>query len=75
MDVEVYSSGLVSCSVCAPPNMAPEDVAQRVNELHPAGTDNGWSISDDKHFADGKTENGGLVSCHRGETRHWLLHC
>lgn len=72
MDVEVYSSGLLCCSVCAPEGMSPEDVLKRVNEIHPCGTENGWTISEDKTFKGGE-ENGGIFECHRGTTRHWLL--
>ncbi len=72
-DVEVYSSGIFCCSVCAPEEMSKEQVEQRVNKVHPCGTESGWTISEDKHFSDGTTENGGVVECQNGTTRHWLL--
>lgn len=75
MDVEIYSMGMLCCSVCAPADMGREEVERRVNEQSPSGTSNGWRISEDKFFSDGETENGGVVNCSRGETRHWLLDC
>ena len=75
MDVEIYSMGMLCCSVCAPAEMPREEVEKSVNEQSPAGTEHGWRISEDKTFSDGTTENGGIVDCHRGHTRHWLLDC
>lgn len=75
MDVEIYSMGLLCCSVCAPAEMPREEVEKHVNEQSPAGTTHGWRISEDEAFSDGTTENGGIVDCYRGRTRHWLLEC
>lgn len=74
MEIEVYSRDLLCCSVCAPPEMSGADVAAEVERASPAGTSNGWQVSTDATFATGEP-NGGLVKCHRGETRHWLLDC
>lgn len=71
---EVYKMGALSCSVCAPKDMPIETVLQQVNEDHPAGTDLGWTKADDEFFSDGETPNGGVVECHNGTTRHWLLY-
>lgn len=75
MEVEVYSRGIVHCSVCAPPEMSGDEVASHVEYATPAGTDLGWQVSKDATFSDGVTLNGGIVECHNGKTRHWLLDC
>jgi hypothetical protein len=75
MDVEIYSMGPLCCSVCAPADMPREEVERAVNQQHPAGTEHCWRVADDKTFSDGTTKNGGIVDCHRGHTRHWLLDC
>ena len=51
--VQVYSSGLLFCSVCAPKEMTPKQVAENVNLYNPSGTTNGWEISPDKTFLQG----------------------
>lgn len=73
LDVEVYRSGLFCCSVCAPAEMSADEVVCRVNAIHPCGTEHGWMLSENTHFKCGEVENGGIVDCHRGHTRHWLL--
>ncbi len=74
-DVMIYLAGPLCCSVCAPEDMAATDVEGAVNRQNPAGTEHGWKISGYEFFSDGTTPNGGIVECHRGTTRHWLLDC
>lgn len=75
MDVEVYSVGLCYLSACAPPDMSAEQVEKRVNEIYPTGIKSRWTIAEDELFANSDVKNGGLTTCERGETRHWLLSC
>jgi hypothetical protein len=73
VNVEIYSLGLLCCSVCAPVEMTGAQVADEANRISPPGTQNGWSVSEDETFKDGTTVNGAIVECCRGKTRHWLL--
>lgn len=71
--VEIYTWGLVHCSVCAPVDMDHEDIELRVNGLLPTGLDHGWYVSDDEKFAGGQL-NG--VECDMDTGRqHWLMSC
>lgn len=70
-DVFVYSVGLVHCSVCAPSEFDGNAVAAIVESGMTAGTQNGWTLSDDKTFASGEK-----MPCECNEDnsrRHWLL--
>lgn len=49
-EFERLGEGLCYVSVCT--SLSDEDAAARVNEV-PAGTSNGWTLSEDKEFADG----------------------
>lgn len=73
--IDVYSRGICHCSVCAPVDVPGDEVARRVEAIEPAGTTNGWTLSEDPTFSDGVTPNGGIVQCPNGTTRHWLLSC
>ena len=73
MAVTVYSSGLVCCSVCAPADMALDDVLSAVNLHNPTGLSHGWVLSEDKEFADGTPMP---ADCNTDPTRkHYLLVC
>jgi hypothetical protein len=72
--VRVYSVGLVYASVCTA--LTDEETTRQLNLEHPAGTDNGWMISDEP-FADGspnpsKCPDAVTYNQHR---RHILYNC
>ena len=83
-DVNVYSMGLVMASVCAPSNMAGDEVAAAVNEQDAdslrgvglakhAGHTPQWGVSDDANFRTGQTNP---CPCEDDPSRkHWLLEC
>jgi hypothetical protein len=73
-EVVVYSRGLFNCSVCAPKEMDVNDVTNAVNVQYPAGTTNGWVLSEDKTFKQGGPMPG---PCDQNpETRiHYLFNC
>ncbi len=73
--LEIYTSGLCYCSVCAPEDMTVEEIEKSVNAQSPTGIESKWKISPDKFFKDDTVINGGIVECHNGTTRHWLLSC
>ena len=70
--VYVYSAGFVHCSVCAPAEMTPEEVASAVNLEQPTGISSPWEVSSDPEFADGSPNP---APCSRAGRRHWLLAC
>lgn len=71
--VNVYSIGPLSCSVCAEKNLTPDEVAQEVNQVSPAGTTHGWQISEDEKFKGG---NPNPCVCEQDDDRlHYLLEC
>jgi len=53
VSVEVYSKGLVHCSVCVPKTLGDEAIAETVNKMNPTGIDSRWKVSADTTFADG----------------------
>jgi hypothetical protein len=69
-----YSIGLLSASVCAINSLTPEEVEAEFNRVSPSGTENGWKISEDKHFRQG---NPNPCPCEQfPETRkHYLFNC
>ncbi len=71
--VIVYARGLLSCSVCAPVAMSPEDVQAEVNRLRPSGTEAGWVRPPDETFSGGEP-----IPCPCNELpgrQHWLFEC
>ncbi len=73
MSVEIYSNGIVSCSVCAPTTMSREDVEVEVNARNPSGIRSSWSISKDEKFATGETNP---APCDDSDARvHYLMEC
>ncbi len=67
----MYANGIVHCSVCAPVTWTAEMIEKEVNEINPAGTEKGWTISKEPTFANGNTN-----PCPCGTRRqHWLMVC
>lgn len=71
--VNVYSMGPLACSVCAEKNLTPEEVAQEVNKVNPAGTEHGWQISEDEKFKGGETNP--CVCENDADRLHYLFEC
>ena len=69
-----YSIGILSASVCANNKLSPQEVEKEFNKVSPSGTTNGWKISDDTHFLQGKPNP---CPCDKfPETRkHYLFGC
>lgn len=69
-----YSVGLVAASVCADNKLTPAEVERLFNAAHPAGTVNGWKLSEDTHFHQGQPNP---CPCDQfPETRtHYLFNC
>lgn len=53
VEVEVYATGMAYCSVCADGALDGGDVAKKVEEENPAGTEHGWGIAE-QDFATGE---------------------
>lgn len=70
--INIYSSGLVYCSVCAPAEMTADELTQAVNLKNPTGLEHGWQIASEP-FKD-CSEN--PHTCEQDSSRkHWLLSC
>jgi hypothetical protein len=69
-DVVVYRHGIVHCSVCAPADLAQNEVESAVNLENPAGTSEGWKVIEPA-FSSGETNP---CVCHDGR-QHWLMTC
>jgi hypothetical protein len=69
--VNVYSNGIVHCSVCAPKDMEREEVERLTNLANLSGTTHGWRVSDDLTFASGEPNPHDAGDC----GRHWLMVC
>lgn len=69
-----YSIGLFSASVCADNSLSPEDVEKEFNKLNPAGTTNGWMLSEDTHFRQGNT-NPCPCEDYPETRKHYLFDC
>jgi len=69
-----YSVGLLAASVCAANELTPEEVEKEFNRINPAGTINGWKISDDTHFKGGAT-NPCPCDQHPDTRTHYLFNC
>lgn len=71
--IDIYAKGLVTISVCAPADMAHEEIERLANLEYPTGIESRWTISDEATFADGSPHPG---ICEGNEnSRHYLLHC
>lgn len=75
--VDIYSNGIVHCSVCALKTMPIEEVVAEVNRINPTGISGAWQKSEDTHFASkGKDALTNPCQCEDDETRqHWLMEC
>jgi len=72
-EVEIYSRGIVSCSVCAINELSVEQVTQQVNIDSPTGIQSNWELAEDTHFKEGKTNP---CECENDPNRkHYLFHC
>lgn len=70
--IYIYANGLVCCSVCAPADMAIEEVTQLVNEQNPTGI-HPWHLSADVTFANGEPMP---KPCElNGQRVHYLFNC
>jgi hypothetical protein len=71
-DVVVYRNGPVRCSVCAPADLVQNEVEAAVNLQNPAGSSEGWKVSESE-FAHGEPNP---CVCHVDDARrHWLMSC
>ncbi len=68
---EIYSSGLVHCSVCT--DAPREEIETLVNEHNPTGLKHGWHFSDDKTFRGGQP-NPAPCETHPNN-KHYLMVC
>lgn len=69
--IQIYSNGLIYCSVCAPSDFSREEVERQVNLENPSGV-TPWRI-DKENFSDGKT-NPSPCEKDKGRT-HYLMSC
>lgn len=53
MDIEIYSRGMVHCSVCVPDDATNEQIEEATNAINPTGLDHGWRVDEAKTFASG----------------------
>lgn len=44
MKVNIYSKGIVHCSVCAPKDLQIKDIEDEVNLSNPTGIQNSWKV-------------------------------
>lgn len=71
--IEIYSHGIIACSVCAPKRLARRTVERVVNELNPTGIATKWKISKDEKFRTGQTNP---CVCEDDPKRlHYLMEC
>ena len=74
MDIEIYSNGIVHCSVCVPKGTDKKAIEEYVNEVSPTNISSDWKISEDKFFSDQETPN--PYQCNTDKDRiHYLLVC
>lgn len=73
MGVVIYTQGLCYASVCAPAEMAADEVEAEVRRDHDSGTDGGWRRSIDETFKGGQPNP---CQCDQDPGRkHWLFVC
>jgi len=73
-DIDIYSEGIVSCSVCVPEDMEKHNVELLVNFKSPTKISSDWTISDEETFSDGITPHPTKCQDHKRRI-HYLLHC
>lgn len=69
-----YSIGIFTASVCADNKLTPEEVETEFNNTSPSGTENGWKLSEDKHFLQGQPNPCPCDKYPKTRT-HYLLNC
>lgn len=70
--IDIYSKGIVACSVCVPKDMKPEEIELAVNLENPTGIESRWTISKDKFRDGGENPH----ECENDKNRkHYLLNC
>ncbi len=72
--IQIYSVGLVHCSVCVPASMSPDEIEVFVNTEMPTGIGSPWKVSKDAAFADG-TPNPCDCKDEPGVKKHYLMTC
>lgn len=72
-EVQIYSTGVCCCSVCAPKSMSAAAVVAAVNRISPTGIESSWSKSKDQTFQTG--EPNPCPCKDEQDRRHWLLNC
>lgn len=71
-EIEIYSYGLVSCSVCVPAGMDRELIERQVNKALPTGISTNWRISNEGF----NTGEPNPAQCNDDSTKlHYLLNC
>ncbi len=72
MSIQIYSLGIVACSVCVPKDMPKEEIEKEVNLQSPTGIRSKWKIAKES-FKEGQ-KNG--KPCDDDPNRkHYLLNC
>ncbi len=73
MSIDIYSHGIVYCSVCAPSELPIEEVTVHVNRENPTTISTDWALSEDETFSGGEPNPS---PCERGlERTHYLFEC
>jgi hypothetical protein len=71
--IEIYASGILYCSVCAPKRLAVRTVERVVNELNPTLITTKWKVSKDKTFKTGETNP--CICENYPDRLHYLMEC
>ena len=71
--VVVYAEGLLALSACAPGDMSPAEVTERVNQLVPTGIEPRWQLDPASTFRTGEPNP---APCEQAPGRkHYLFMC
>lgn len=74
MKIDIYSIGIVTCSVCVPKDATVEQIEKQVNKELPTGINSAWKVSKDTTFKEKERTN--PCQCDQDENRlHYLLNC
>lgn len=72
-DCNIYSNGLVYCSVCVPKDWTHKQIERAVNALNSTGIESEWKISSDPTFYTGGPNP---KQCEQDSERiHYLMEC
>jgi len=70
--IQIYTNGLVHCSVCVEKELSRSEIEREVNLVNPTGIDSRWKISNED-FAD---KNKNPHKCEKDKNRlHYLMVC